>query len=135
MFNERLITLRNELGLNNKQMSKKLGIGESYYSQIENGRKSPSKNFMEKLVNLSGKPEEFWFYGIEDKNKYIDSRQEFKCTTKAVEQILDLGLDVDELFKKDSDNETIIKSGSIEELIVAALKADIEHIKLKKKEQ
>lgn len=36
---EYLVTLRKEKGLTQKQLSQKLGISESYYSQIENGER------------------------------------------------------------------------------------------------
>lgn len=133
MFKERLVEFRSNLGLNKRQMANKLGMNESYYNMVESGKRNPSKTVMDNLVALSGKPEEYWIYGIVDDKEYIDSRKEFKCTGKAVEQLLELGFN-NELFQNTNGDEIVIKKGSIEELLIAALKADIEHIKLKKEQ-
>ncbi len=128
MFNERLLEFRNKLGLNKRQMAKKLDINESYYNVIENGKRNPSKTIMDRLVVLSEKPEEYWIYGIDNEDDYIVARSELKCIRRVIDQLLELNLDTDDLFKD-------VKKGSIEELIGAAFKADVEHIKNKKKEQ
>lgn len=135
MFNERLKSFRKDLDLNKRQMAKELDVTEGYYNVIENAKKNPSKNFIDKLVLLSEKPEEYWIYGIEEDKEYIDSRNEFKCTHKALEQLFELGLNPDHLFENETGDKIIIEKGSIEQLIIAALKADIEHIKLKSNEQ
>lgn len=48
MFNERLEKYRNELYFNKTEMAHKLEVSDSYYSFIENGKRKPSKNFIEK---------------------------------------------------------------------------------------
>lgn len=128
MFEQRLKEYRKSKGLLKYQFAEILGVSESFYNMIENGRKNPSKNFMIKLVAESKKPEEYWFYGIGE-DEYIDTREDFKCIKKATEQIVDLGLikDVDKLFNGN------YEEGTLEELLITALKADIEYIIEKKK--
>ncbi|OOM71468.1 helix-turn-helix protein [Clostridium puniceum] len=127
MFCERLINYRSSLKLLKREFAEKLGVSESYYNMIENGKRSPSSSFLHKLVALSEKPEEFWLYGV-NQQEYITSRDDFKATKKATEQLIDLGLinDVDSLFKG------TYKEGTLEELLIAALKNDIEYL-IKKK--
>lgn len=131
LFTDRLTKFREELGLNKKELAEELGVKDAYYSMIENGKRSPSKSFLESLVAFSKKPEEYWLYGIEEDKTYINVREEFKCVKIATEQLLNLNLDVKDLFKKNDDNEIVIHKNSIEELLVAALKADIEYLKAK----
>ena len=64
MFNERLKQYRKNLHLQMNEMAAKLQVSDSYYSLIENGKRSPSKTIMEKLVLISELPEEYWIYGI-----------------------------------------------------------------------
>lgn len=128
MFNDRLIKYRNALGKSKRDLAEELEISESYYNLIENGKRDPSKNFIEKLVILSEKPEEYWLYGIE-KDDYVSVRDDFKSLTKAIDQLTELNLinDVDSLFNGKYDK------GTLEELLIMALKADIQHIIDKKK--
>lgn len=128
MFTERLKDYREKLGLSKKEMSERLEVSASFYNNIENGKKGASKNFMIKLVADSGKPEEFWLYGI-DETEYIDIREDLKSTKKAIETIVELGIvdDVDSLFKGK------YEKGTLEELLIAALKADIDYILQKNK--
>ncbi|EPS56392.1 DNA-binding protein [Clostridium botulinum Af84] len=127
MFNERLKKYRESKKLLKKEFAEKLEVSESYYNMIENGKRTPSKSFIEKLVCESNMPEEYWIYGIE-KNEYINVREDLKCVRKAIEQILDLGLikDIDKLFNGN------YPEGTLEELLIAALKADVEYL-LKKR--
>lgn len=120
-FQSRLREYKEKNKLQNKELAQKLNISESFYSLIESGKKNPSKNFMSKLVAETGKPEEYWIYGIDD-SEYINAREDLKCTKRAVEQIVELGLakDVNKLFKGKYDE------GTLEELLVTALKADIQ---------
>ncbi len=127
LFNERLKKYRESKKLLKKEFAEKLEVSESYYNMIENGKRTPSKSFIEKLVCESNMPEEYWIYGIE-KNEYINVREDLKCVRKAIEQILDLGLikDIDKLFNGN------YPEGTLEELLIAALKADVEYL-LKKR--
>jgi transcriptional regulator with XRE-family HTH domain len=67
MFNERLEEYRKNLQITKRELAEKLEMSESYYNMIENGKRNPSRTFILKLVALSGKPEEYWIYGINDK--------------------------------------------------------------------
>lgn len=135
MFTDRLAEYRTELELNKRQMSRKLNIKDAYYNMIESGKRPPSKKVLNALVALSGKPEEYWVYGIEYDTTYINTREDFKCTKIAIDQLLNLNLDIKNLFKESKNEDIIIKKGSIEELIIAALKADLEHLYLKKNQK
>lgn len=130
MFIQRLTDYRSELGLNQKEMAAKLNVKDAYYSMIEGGKRSPSKSFLQSLVALSSKPEEYWLYGVNDET-YVIIRDDFKCTATAVEQLLNLKMDLKDLFEKSENGDIVIKKNSIEELLVAALEADIEHLILK----
>lgn len=68
MFNNRLYEYRKITGLKKKELAKKLGISESYYNLIENNKRTPSKTFLKKLVELTNKYEEYWLYGIDNFN-------------------------------------------------------------------
>ncbi|AKA68494.1 helix-turn-helix domain-containing protein [Clostridium scatologenes] len=127
MFNERLKKYRENKNLLKKEFAEKLEVSESYYNMIENGKRNPSKAFIEKLVCESSMPEEYWIYGIKE-NEYINVREDLKCVKKAVEQIIDLDLvkDVDKLFNGS------YPEGTLEELLIVALKADIECLLEKK---
>ena len=122
---DRLKKFKTELGIeNNKEMATLLKIGESFYSSIENGRKPVSKNVLQRLVVLSRLPEEYWKYGITDENVRIEKREEFKCLKDAIEQLSNIGL------LKVTDEEF---NSSVEEVLIAAMKADVIHILEKRK--
>lgn len=126
-FTDRLKKFRTEKGLNQTELGEKIGVKKSYYSQIENNKKSPSRNFINSLVSISGLPEEYWLYGVEEKD-YVNNRIEYKCIQRAFEQILELNI-IDDVSKL----RIQAPEGSIEELIVSAIKADLEHLINKKK--
>lgn len=125
MFTERLIKYRIEKGLLKREMAKKLNVSESYYNLIENGKREPSKRVMIALVAESGKSTEYWMYGTEEE-EYINTREDFKSLKLALEQLINLKLltSAENLFND-------FKGNAAEELIIAALKADIEGILLK----
>lgn len=124
MFYERLIEFRKELGLNKRQMSNKLCMNESYYNAVEKGKRKPSRTVLESIVTFSNKPEEYWVYGIKDKKKEI----EFSKTIEIFDKLIELNIDTDGLFKD-------VKKGTIDELLSAALKRDLEEYKNRKKEK
>ncbi|MZK51145.1 helix-turn-helix domain-containing protein [Clostridium beijerinckii] len=121
MFSDRLEKYRSGLYLKRKEMADKLQVSESYYSLIESGKRSPSKNFIEKLVVVSELPEEYWIYGINQED-YINTRDEFKSLKKALDTILDLGYfnNVNEIFDENND-----PKDSLGRLLISALKADM----------
>ncbi|WP_206671191.1 helix-turn-helix domain-containing protein [Clostridium estertheticum] len=122
---DRLKKFKSELGLeNNKEMATLLKIGESFYSSIESGKKPVSKNVLQRLVVLSKLPEEYWKYGITDEVELIEKREEFKCLKDAIIQLSNIGL-----LKSDSKD----FSSSVEEVLIAAMKADVTHILDKQK--
>ena len=127
-FSERLAKYRKSLDLQKKEFAAKLEISESYYNMIENGRRNPPKNFLTKLVALTGKPEEYWLYGI-DESDYIDKRDITKATKLAIENIIDMNLikNFKTLFDENSKENKIA-----EDLLIAALKADLSYFFLDK---
>nr|WP_269153610.1 helix-turn-helix transcriptional regulator [Clostridium cochlearium] len=102
-------------------MADKLEISEQLYNMLENGKRTPSQKVLDKLFLISNKPEEYWLYGIEDEKNYIEKREEYKMTKRAVDQLIELGMIKDENF-----------TTAVEEVLIAALKADVKHI-LKRK--
>jgi transcriptional regulator with XRE-family HTH domain len=123
MFSKRLESYREELNLSKREFAEKLGLSESYYNMVEHGKRTPSKSVMYKLVSLSGKPEQYWLYGMDDE-EYIREREICAATKLAIQQIVDLKLikDFESLF-----NEYTPKCAA-EELLIAALKADLSYI-------
>jgi|GEM_PF-1428654 len=122
---DRLKKFKNELGMdNNKDMATLLKISESFYSMIENRKKPVSKNVLQRLVVLSRMPEEYWLYGITDEKERLEKREEFKCLKDAIDQLSAIGL------LKATDEEF---SASVEEVLIAAMKADVTHILEKRK--
>lgn len=121
---DRLIEFRKELGIEKKkEMAILLKISESFYSQIESGKKPISDNVLKRLIVLSKRPEEYWRYGITDNNEYLEKREEFKCLKDAMNQLDNIGLlNIDKEF-----------SDGVKEVILAAAIADITHILEKKK--
>jgi len=80
------------------------------------------------LVAESGMPTEYWLYGTTDK-EYVKTREDFKSLKLAIEQLIDLGMmtSAKDIFKE-------FKGTATEELLIAALKSDIEGIILKKED-
>jgi transcriptional regulator with XRE-family HTH domain len=52
---EKVQSIRTQLGLNQKQLAKKLGVAESFVNEVEQGRKIINEAFMNKLSKLTGK--------------------------------------------------------------------------------
>jgi len=123
-FNERLKEFRENLKIKTKRdMAKKLDISEQLYYMLESGTREPSKDILSKLYLISEKPEEYWLYGIDIENEYINMRAEFKSSNDAIEQLYNLGLLT----------ETNCTEGA-KEMLLAAILVDAKHIILKKKE-
>ena len=128
-FKDRLTNYRKSLSVKKREMADILHISESYYNLVENGKREPSKKFLYSLVAASGKPEEYWLYGISDE-EYIRTRDIAKSTRIVLEQIKELKLidDLDSLFK---DYEP---KNAAETLFIAAIKSDLSYIIQPKKE-
>jgi len=54
MLGETLKRTRNIYGMTASQMSKRLGISASYLSEIENGKKQPSVELLQKYADIYG---------------------------------------------------------------------------------
>ncbi len=118
-FNERLKEYRESLKIKTKrEMAHKIGISEQLYYMLENGSRDPSKDVLEKLFLVSKKPEEYWLYGVTE-NEYIDKRKEFKCLRDAVNQLMQIGL---------LKNEEDYNKPTVQEVLDAAMKADVLHL-------
>lgn len=130
MFEKRLQEYREEKGYTKREFAKIIGVGETFYNMIENGKKNASKNFMIKLVAATELPEEYWFYGI-SKDQYIDVRENLKSTKLAVDTITKIG-NANELFPEEQLLKAFPKN-SLEYLLITALKADLEYINEKQK--
>ncbi|NFS11756.1 UNVERIFIED_ORG: hypothetical protein B2H98_05535 [Clostridium botulinum] len=134
MFYTRLENYRNSLNLNKRELADKLQVSESYYNMIENGKRNPSKTFMIKLVDFSNKPEEYWIYGI-DENNYLNSRDDLKSTFEAVKLLIKSNAlkdesDVESKLFKSIDFDSL---DLVDQLILTALKTDIEYLITKTK--
>lgn len=58
---EKLKEVRKSLGLTQANIAKQLGISESYYSQLENGKRRMSLVMAIKIASILGKtPDEFF---------------------------------------------------------------------------
>ncbi|WP_294379665.1 helix-turn-helix domain-containing protein [uncultured Clostridium sp.] len=129
MFTERLKEYRNTLHLKMNEMADKLQVSDSYYSLIENGKRSPSKTLIEKLVVISELPEEYWIYGI-NRQDYVNTRDEFKSLKKALDSIFetDTVSSVSEIF-----DENHMPKDLLGRFLVAALESDISYMLEKRK--
>ena len=128
---DRLKLYKRELEIESqKEMATLLKISESFYSLIENGKKPVSKNVLRRLVILSGKPDEYWKYGITDEKEYLQKRGEFKSLKYAIDQLTSIGLLKDE----DVDfNGNANFNDSVKEVLIAAMYSDVVHIIDKRK--
>lgn len=130
-FISRLIELRESKGFSTKtEFAEWLGVSRNSYSMIETGYRPPNKKFIEQLFLKTGRPEEYWLYGINSESEFAETREEFKMLRKAIDDIIDLKLMDLEGNYTSITNEKVGKS-----LIDTALKADLYHILLKKKKK
>lgn len=131
-FKDRLNKYRNSLGYTQRMLAHELDVSENYYSLFENGVRKPSRNFLIKLVNHSGKPEEYWLKGVTEEQYYLE-RIKNKSLNTVINTLFDLNIikdnnDIDRLFSKD-----VYEDNSFEHLIIEAIKVDLE-AELKRKE-
>lgn len=131
-FKDRLNKYRNSLGYTQRMLAHELDVSENYYSLFENGVRKPSRNFLIKLVNHSGKPEEYWLKGVTEEQYYLE-RIKNKSLNTVINTLFDLNIikdnnDIDRLFSKD-----VYEENSFEHLIIEAIKVDLE-AELKRKE-
>ena len=123
-FKDRIIEYRESLGIKTqKAMAERLGLSRQLYSNLESGYKNPSRLVLEKLVEDSNMPEEYWLYGVDEK-QYVSERKEFKCLYAVLEDLKDT--DLLDLNEGKWNTE-------VEAILLNALKADISHMRLKEK--
>lgn len=67
--------LRADLGITQMELSKKLNTPQGYLSQIENGKRKPSKELIEKLKSLLGKRKKIDKYWVEKRPQKQASKQ------------------------------------------------------------
>ncbi|MCD3211083.1 helix-turn-helix transcriptional regulator [Clostridium botulinum D/C] len=121
-FKDRLLEFRKSLKIKTKQaMAEKLGITRSLYSMLESGARKPSQNVLDKLFEISNKPDEYWLYGVSQERDYLNKRENFKSLKRVYEELksLDMLNDLDNL----TDTER--------EMLLMALKADLKHLEKK----
>jgi transcriptional regulator with XRE-family HTH domain len=122
MFNERLMKYRENLNINTKrEMAEKIGVSEQLYAMVERGDRKPSNDFIRKLVIFSNLPEEYWIYGVEKDTDILNKRKNFKSIENTVMELINEGYITDINFDED-----------IEKTLMLAIKADIQHILLRK---
>lgn len=123
MFKDRLLKYRTETvkAETKKEMSDLLGVSQQLYAMFERGDRSPSKNFLNKLVTYSGLAEEYWLYGVTDTER-ITKRKEFKSIETTVLDLIEENYITNVDFSED-----------IKEILLTAIKADIQHLLLKRK--
>lgn len=123
-FSERLKQYREELNIKTKrEMAKKIGISEQLYYMLESGsREKPSNDVLNKLFLISGKPEEYWLYGV-TADEYVDKREDFKCSKDMALNYFELGI----LDEKSINNLEGLDDAAKKVLLVA-LQADLTHL-------
>lgn len=123
MFQDRLKKYREEdlLLSTKREMAEKIGVSEQLYAMVERGDRKPSNDFLRKLVICSNIPEEYWVYGTKTEKDLINKRKTFKSIESTVLDLIDEGYITDIDFSKE-----------IEEILVTAIKADIQHLLLRK---
>ncbi|WP_039227427.1 helix-turn-helix domain-containing protein [Clostridium novyi] len=118
-FKDRLLEFRKSLKIKTKQdMAEKLGITRSLYSMLENGTRKPSQNVLDKLFEISNKPDEYWLYGVSKEKDYLDKRECFKSLKRVCKELRSLNM------LNDLDNLTDTEK----EMLLMALKADLKHL-------
>lgn len=123
-FKDRLLQLKKELNCKTQQnMADKLEITRGLYSMLETGSRKPSRKVLFKLQELTGKPEEYWLYGVTEEKEYLELREEFKMIQDAYPRLLESG-DIDENMNF---------SDLAKEILLAAIKADFLHLNKKNK--
>lgn len=135
MFSKRLEMYRKERGLNKREMSKVLNISEAYYNMIENGKREPSKKFMYELVLESKKPEEYWRFGLTEKSDLLNAREEFKRCRETFDYWNSIGEINTEIINNVFSEFNIDNLKPMEQMLLIAIKADLEHLYQKTKKQ
>lgn len=88
-FNERVKARRLELGLSQKELARRIGVGQSTIGQIENGRNKSSKEIL-KLAEELQTSAEYLLYGTEPSEPEPDSLPSNKPTAPRINEITDI---------------------------------------------
>jgi len=78
--------LRTDLGITQLELSKKLNTPQGYLSQVENGKRKPSKELIEKLKSLLGKRKKIDKYWIAKQPQKLVSNQ-LNSDTNSAQQL------------------------------------------------
>ena len=81
--------LRADLGITQLELSKKLNTPQGYLSQVENGKRKPSKELIEKLKSLLGKRkkiDKYWVIIQQQKtiNNTVNTEQQLTAIEKLI---------------------------------------------------
>ena len=83
--------LRADLGITQLELSKKLNTPQGYLSQVENGKRKPSKELIEKLKSLLGKKvkiDKYWI--IKQQQKTINNTASTEQQLSAIEKLISM---------------------------------------------
>ena len=99
--------LRTDLGITQLELSKKLNTPQGYLSQVENGKRKPSKDMIEKIKLLLGNKESIDKYWISNNpQKLICNKSDLNSDTNHVMQQTAIDKLVSLLDKSQTKNET-----------------------------
>lgn len=130
-FRERLETLMLTKEFSTKvEFSAWLGISRQSLSMIMNGQRPPTQKLLDILFLKTNKPEEYWLFGVDNDKEYSDARKEFKMLNKAFNDVLEL-----ELMTLDGEYTSAANEKLAQSLFDMALKSDLAHILLKKRQR
>ena len=104
------------------EFAKWIGVTVQTYSMILTSYRPISDTFLDNLVLKTGLPEEYWFFGITDK-EYVAKRESFKSMKRVLKDLLKLGVMNKECEFSSNENEEIAKV-----LIFNAATADFTHL-------
>lgn len=117
MFYKRLADYRTRLNITQKDMALKLNTSFNYYSRLEAGISRPTPKIINNLVRMTKLDHNYWLDGITTH----PPKYKFNNTEKMLDIILNSTFytDVNELFTKEND---------MSQLMLRALKADIQAV-------
>lgn len=67
-FSDRLKKYMDDNLIKQKELAELIGVSKSYISMIIRGERSPNREFIERLVEISKKDANWWLHGIETYN-------------------------------------------------------------------
>lgn len=119
-FKDRLLELKKQWNCKTQQeMASRLDITRGLYSMLETGTRQPSKKFLIKLQELTGKSEQYWLYGTTSLGEYLNQSEDFQMIKDAYLRLSSSG-DIDENMNF---------SDLAKEILLSSLKADFLYLK------